>query len=146
VQTISSAEDFWMFNDVARDRIPKGMFFLMREHVFPCYDDVSNKDGGCFSIKVRACNWATAICNENLVQVPNEIFAAYWEKLCVAVLAESLVSNADAITGISTSPKKQFCIIKIWISQTDTVVENDLVLPKGHIGEVLFRAWGIGTT
>jgi hypothetical protein len=130
IHSISSAEDFWKFHNLAAEKMQWGMFFLTREHVFPCYDDPSNKDGGCFSIKV-----------------PNESFIEYWQQLCVSLLTETLAGDkTNEITCISTSPKKMFCIIKIWLGTTGSVESHDLALPKmGHIGEVLFRAWSIGS-
>jgi hypothetical protein len=30
----------------------RGMFFIMREHILPLWEDESNKNGGCFSYKI----------------------------------------------------------------------------------------------
>jgi hypothetical protein len=44
-----------------------------------------------------------------------------WKQLSYVLLGETLTTEAlsNTITGITISPKKNFCIIKIWISNCD---------------------------
>lgn len=127
--SISTVDDFWNHATQFKDHIHKGMFFLMREHVFPYWDDPANINGGCFSIKVL-----------------KDDMHAYWEDMCVKLLSESLLrdkSKWDIINGISTSPKKHFCIIKIWTRNLDLEQEDAKacfdVLPMHH-GDILFKS------
>ena len=127
LHTLSTVEDFWIVNNAIKDKLQNGMFFVMREHIFPCWDDPENKDGGCISIKV-----------------PRAKVLGFWEALCAAVLGETLISNMEqmaVINGISISPKRAFCIIKIWIARKDVVTMSNLKLPLGYIGDVMFRSW-----
>lgn len=75
------------------------MLFLMRDDILPIWEDENNKYGGCISYKIY---------NEN---VPN-----FWRELSYYMVSENLILLDDVfINGISISPKKHFCIIKIWI-------------------------------
>ena len=50
---LSTVDDFWVVQKAMQDKVADGMFFIMREYIFPCWDDPENKEGGCFSIKVN---------------------------------------------------------------------------------------------
>lgn len=100
----------------------------MREHIFPCWDDPYNINGGCLSIKVL---------KENM--------KVFWEDICVKLLGETiLVDDAkehwSKICGVSTSPKKHFCIIKIWLSD-DTLADKSFfnLLPI-YYGDLIYKS------
>ena len=68
--------------------------------IYPQWEDVNNKDGGYWSFKIDK---ATA--------------QDVWFKLCSFTIGECICSSAMEslqVNGISISPKKNFCIIKIW--------------------------------
>ena len=78
------------------------MLFMMREGIHPTWEDERNRDGGCFSYKVG---------NKNVSSV--------WRQLAYKVAGESLSSHAVVraeVNGGTISPKKNFCIIKIWMA------------------------------
>lgn len=81
------------------------MLFIMRQGITPMWEDQKNRNGGCFSYKVL---------NKNVVKA--------WSELTYRVVGGS-ISNGNAfvksVTGITISPKKNFCIIKIWMSNCD---------------------------
>lgn len=126
---MSTVDDFWNHATQFKEHIHKGMFFLMREHVFPYWDDPANLRGGCFSIKVL-----------------KDDMAVFWEDMCMKLLGETILQDTDKwdlINGISTSPKKHFCIVKIWVRNLD-LADHDAkqcfnILPNHH-GEVLFKS------
>lgn len=81
------------------------MFFFMREGVTPMWEDVKNRDGGCF--KYRIIN----------KQVPQTL-----KHMIYTLVGETLSSNKtflQNVTGITISPKKKFCILKVWTSNCD---------------------------
>jgi hypothetical protein len=81
------------------------MLFMMRKGINPMWEDPKNRDGGCFSYKVL---------NKN-------VYIA-WKELTYSVVGGSLSAKAgffDSVTGITISPKKNFCIIKIWMKNCD---------------------------
>ena len=99
------------------------MLFLMREGIKPTWEDPKNRNGGCFSYMVS---------NENVYNA--------WKELTYTVVGSTVSKQAsfvNNVTGITISPKKKFCIIKIWMSdcknQNPEIVSTDLkfISPKG---------------
>ena len=81
------------------------MLFMMRQGINPIWEDPKNRNGGCFSYKVL---------NKNV--------SKSWAELTYRIVGGSISSNASfvkSVTGITISPKKNFCIIKIWMSNCD---------------------------
>jgi hypothetical protein len=99
--SISTIEEFVDVHSCFRDAWNQGMFFMMREHIFPVWEDEHNKQGGCFSFKI----------------MKPEVHL-YWFKLNVCLLGETLVDPAwiNDICGVSISPKRNFCILRIWVA------------------------------
>lgn len=82
-----------------------GMFFFMREHILPIWEDKHNASGGCFSYKVMKS------------EVPH-----FWRMLCYGVLGESIAGSDvkwDRVCGASISPKRSFCIMRLWVDNSD---------------------------
>ena len=127
--SIGSVDDFWKHHKCLKQVMHKGMFFIMRDGIFPAWDASQNINGGCLSIKVL-----------------KEHMADFWEDLCVKMLGETVVKepyrNASwsLINGISTSPKKNFCIVKIWVKDKSLSSKDFLsILPKYH-GDIIFKS------
>ena len=92
------------------------MLFLMRENINPVWEDERNRQGGCFQYKV----------------MHKDVFKA-WKELSYVTMGNTLSSQMSFMnktTGISISPKKNFCIIKIWMSdctnQNPSVVTTEV--------------------
>ena len=82
-------------------------FFLMRENIFPKWEDKYNINGGCWSLRI----------------VKTEI-RNVWDELSMAIMGEYLTNDSKEnsnLNGLSISPKRSFCVIKIW---TKNVVED----------------------
>ena len=127
IGTINSISDFWNHTACLKDHLHQGMFFIMREYVFPMWDDKENINGGCLSIKVLKENIDT-----------------YWQDLSMKLLGETLLKPAhrhkwDFVNGISTSPKKHFCIIKIWLKD-DSLTNKDLFDLLPSYGDVIYKS------
>ena len=103
ISKISVAEDIIALNNTLPDQLIKNcMLFLMRDGILPMWEDPKNIDGGCFSFKVN---------NKNIAQV--------WRDISYLLTGNTLSKDQDilnSITGITVSPKKSFCILKIWLS------------------------------
>ena len=81
------------------------MLFIMKRGIIPVWEDPANRQGGCFSYKIA-----------------NKSVYSIWKELTYLLVGESLSTNKEfvnQITGITISPKKSFCIIKIWMSTCD---------------------------
>lgn len=126
---IGSAEDYWMLDSIFEEKINRGTFFLMREHIFPCWDDAANITGGCISLKVGAHKQRV-----------------FWNELVVNLLTETLIKQDildapcwETINGISSTCRKGFCIIKIWIGKPIQDYINVLDIPS-YEGDILYSS------
>lgn len=91
-----------LYETIPDKMINNCMLFLMRKGINPMWEDSKNNKGGCFSYKIS---------NKNVSSV--------WKKLSYALVGETLSKEKNVrknINGITISPKKNFCIIKIWLS------------------------------
>ena len=133
---VVTIDDFWCVHSAMKKSLTRGIFFVMREHVFPCWDDKHNVNGGCISIKVL-----------------KEDMVACWEHLVMHLLGERLVAplaksgepeeTSDAwslVNGISTSPKRYFCIIKLWLRDGSRTERRHFRLPACYGGEVMYKS------
>lgn len=111
--TFSTLEECIAITELLPDAFKtSSMLFLMRENIAPRYEDQRNIHGGGLSYQVDLCNVASA-----------------WSDLTYSLVGETLTSNdspiAKSITGITISPKKRFCVVKIWLA---TCKEQDPAL------------------
>lgn len=107
INSVSTVTDWAQIDLSFKDLWIKGMFFLMREHIQPLWEDPYNKNGGCFSFKVNK---------------PEA--SVYFYKICSQMMGNNLAKGDnieihDNICGISMSPKRNYCIVRIWISSKE---------------------------
>ncbi len=126
--TLSTVEDFWEHHSQIKSHVKNGMFFFMREHIQPTWDDPINITGGCLSIKVL-----------------KEEVDEFWESLSVKLLGETLLIESkrhlwNNINGISTSPKKHFCIIKVWVKDPCVSFKEYFNIPTKFHGDILYKS------
>jgi hypothetical protein len=102
-KNISLVNDLISLNEGVSEKIVKFcMLFVMRSGIAPMWEDPQNRRGGCFSYKVL---------NKHVYEI--------WKTLFYALCGETLCKNvkdAHSLNGITISPKKNFCIVKIWLS------------------------------
>jgi hypothetical protein len=124
--TLSSIED-WQSADVSfTDLWQKGMFFLMREHIKPLWEDDHNKNGGCLSFKINK---------------PDA--GPYWYRLGAHALGESLLKDttiADKICGVSISPKRNYCILRIWVSDPAICTIDMFNIQSPEYTQVIYKS------
>jgi hypothetical protein len=124
VSTFTTVEDTIVTTETLPSILVENcMLFLMREGIKPIWEDPKNRNGGCFSYKVS---------NKNVYSV--------WKDLTYVVVGSTISKQSsfvNSVTGITISPKKNFCIIKIWMSdclnQNPAVITSDLkgISPQG---------------
>jgi hypothetical protein len=98
------------------------MLFIMRDGIVPTWEDPKNRNGGAFSYKVS---------NKTVVDI--------WKELTYVLVGDTISTNnsfTDCVTGITISPKKNFCIVKIWMTncehQNPQIVTNEIrLIPQG---------------
>ena len=102
LMNMSTVEDVIVAMHLLPDKfIRQCMLFIMKNPVFPIWEDEHNKHGGSFSYKV-----------------PNKIALSLWKDLTYALTGNTLSTNQNVlndINGITISPKNNFCIVKIWM-------------------------------
>lgn len=100
VHTVHTVTEFcqlcyWIDQNILH--LHAGMFFLMRGTIMPTWEDPHNRTGGCWSFKV-----------------PMHEVGSLWNQLSARLVGERLSTTPMLLNGISLSPKRGFCIIKIW--------------------------------
>lgn len=112
---INTIEDFWMIMNTIKT-FTSGMFFVMKEDVFPRWEDINNIDGGYWSFRISKKD-------------TNKI----WQTIFASLIGNTLTKKVDdmnSINGISLSPKINNCIIKIWNNDyniNDNQILNDKI-------------------
>lgn len=133
---INNVDDFLYINGHLRENIHQGMFFLMRDGVFPSWNAEANLEGSTFTFKIT-----------------KKETARIWGIACAQMIGETLLREEyrdkywNIVNGITVSPKKNFCIVKIWLRKNDIIsCKNDFtkyfnVIAPDYQGEILFKFW-----
>ena len=91
------------------------MMFLMRDGIKPLWEDPENKEGGSFSYKVV---------NKNVCDI--------WKLMFYSIIGETITENENIfLNGLTISPKKNFCIIKVWMNDCSNQNPFDMNLFDG---------------
>ena len=102
IHTIETVENVVALVEHLPDALVRNcMLFMMREGIQPTWEDPRNRNGGCFSYKVT-----------------NKLVPTTWRNLMMVTACETAATQEQVskdITGITISPKKNFCIVKIWM-------------------------------
>lgn len=105
IGVVSSIEECVILAESLHPELIKScMLFFMKDDITPRWEDVKNVDGGSFSFKVY-----------------NNSISRVWKDLMYCITGRCLSSNIEflnSINGITISPKKQFCILKLWLNNT----------------------------
>ena len=91
-----------LINQIQENLVVNCMLFIMREDIKPIWEDEKNKNGSCISYKIN-----------------NRLVYNIWRQMSIFMVAETLLDNVEhqsAINGITVSPKKNFCIVKLWFN------------------------------
>jgi len=115
---IDGPEKLISINEVIPDVIIKNaMLFVMRSGIAPMWEDERNRHGGYLSFKIV-----------------NKLVHHVWKTMFYGVCGETLFEKKEDnryINGLSISPKKTFCIIKIWLS--DACVKDSPIIPIPNV-------------
>jgi hypothetical protein len=97
--------------------LKKSLVFLMKDDIQPLWEEPNNRNGGSFSFKIH---------NKDIDYV--------WKQILYHVIGGELVKDKDILkhlNGISVSPKKTFCILKIWMDNCQYTNTNIFKAIKG---------------
>ena len=117
ITTLTNLKDAVLFiENLDENIIKKTMLFFMKDSILPLWESEDNINGGCFSYKIS---------NINIVNI--------FKILLYKILGNTLSDNENTlnnINGISISPKKNFCIIKIWMRNKNDITNYDFMSNK----------------
>ena len=126
---IKTIQDFWeIYLRLNTLIVQGGMFFLMKKNIEPLWENEDNINGGCWSYKINK--------NDSLNA---------WTELSMYLCSEKLLKDENIfskINGISISPKKSFCILKIWNndSQHNSVELINNKIPYFNVSKCIYKA------
>lgn len=126
---LETPTDFWTVFEMMKQKLTTGMFFFMKNKIFPKWDSHVNEGTKYTFMSIK------------ILKVRVEGFA---EHMLVRLLSETLhKNNPNCVKGISISPKKHFCIFKVWLSSDDdsqSYNERDFDIPDNCFhGSIIFR-------
>ena len=114
MKNIDTVEKLVAINKHTPDLIIKQcMLFVMKTGITPRWEDPKNKNGGCFSFKII-----------------NKFVVSVWKLLFYSMCGETIFEKPNynsLVNGITISPKKNFCIIKIWMENC-TIQDPNLIV------------------
>lgn len=99
-----------LIENLNNEIIEKTMIFLMKNNIKPIWEVEENNKGGCFSYKITTC-----------------FISNVWKKMCYLLIGNTLINDniiLKNINGISISPKKNYCILKVWINDINNFKES----------------------
>jgi len=95
--------------------VPSGVFFAMKAESFPAWEHPSHQGGGCMSYTIP--------CGE-----AGDFFA----HTVASALSPGWILPEEAVNGVSVSPKKGYCVVRIWLrchpGMTDAEISDSLRL------------------
>ena len=98
---INNLYDLKFFIDsINLSHIKTGMFFIMKSGIFPTWEDKQNRDGCCISYKIY-----------------DDIVKSKIDFIILELLINDLKIKNNTINGLSIVPKKNYCIVKLWLKK-----------------------------
>lgn len=113
--TFDNLKDFILYYEKSKI-INNGFLFIMRDNIFPCWEDTQNINGGCWTFKID-----------------RRKLAETWYYLTMTLIGNTICNNpkdCEDINGLSVTVKEFNCIIKIW---NKTAKKNSLNLLTKNI-------------
>ena len=122
ILTFNHIEEIISLNHAISEKMVKNcMLFMMKDGIQPIWEDPQNRNGGCFSYRIS-----------------NRIIKNVWDSLSYLIVGKTCSKNKDLINninGITVSPKKNFCILKIWLKNTDHQNPEEIINFSGLTSE-----------
>jgi Eukaryotic initiation factor 4E len=114
IADMNTVEQLIAINENIPEHIVKNcMLFVMKSGITPMWEDTQNRNGGCFSYKVS-----------------NKVVTQVWRDLLYLLCGNCLTidrKSMECVNGITISPKRGFCIVKIWLKNCSIQDPNMIV-------------------
>jgi hypothetical protein len=127
LQVVSSWEAMGaLLRELGPHKTTNGLLRIMKGEFSPLWENRANIHGGSYCLKITRRNSV-------------EVFQRY---LAAAALGSSAKDPANEIVGVTISPKKGFCIIKIWnlnAKRFNQPSDLQLLHEEIKVEEILYR-------
>lgn len=101
------------------------MVFIMRNDIKPLWEADENRSGGSFSTKIEKG------------KIKSFIYTLLCKLAGETIIKEDIIRNK--INGISISPKKNCCILKLWMKDHETYSVNILDCIQSNKDKIIFK-------
>jgi hypothetical protein len=129
IYSFNTIQDFWKFYNAIED-YNTNMYFLMREGVFPLWEDAKNRDGGCWSYIIE-----------------KDEIREHWTNISAKMIGESITStHLMDINGISLSPRTNVGVIKIWNKNSELEEQIKLNIEEQYLNAIRYKLHAKNTT
>ena len=126
---ISSVADFWTVWNSCAACVDRTMLFVMREHVFPSWDDPA-----CIDVSIGS------------IIVDSASAPGTFRDIVQRALGETLIANNNNqtrtwsdVNGVSIGPKNGFCVVKVWTASRDADATQFRFPPRVDRAKVRFQ-------
>lgn len=123
VVSFDNIETFWgIYNN--HPNLSVGTFYLMKDDIFPSWEDKKNKNGGRWSFIVR---------KHKVYQI--------WEELSMGIVGGYLLDDIGLINGmeVQSNPRHGSGVIKIWINSKVETPRFNCKIPSLDVEKVRFQ-------
>lgn len=123
--TISTIRDYAIMWDAIKDKLMHGIFFMMREHISPTFEDPSNANGMAISMKFPY-HQLNDVFNYFMYRILGETF----------VLTDDPIDNEN-INGVQfITKRKQGFVMKVWLKDKKLADPNKLNLRQDMVDAI----------
>ena len=122
IYTLETIRDFWTLTNSWEENggVHLNKYFLMRNNIHPIWEHEENKNGGCWSFKVK-----------------DSSAQELWDDLAKYMVSGNLSPENDEINGISITKKKNgWVVVKIWN-------KNNKKSSLKNISYDILKKWGL---
>jgi hypothetical protein len=103
-------EKFWGAFNTLLPCLSKSLLFIMKDGIMPVWEDEQNVNG----------------CSISMLSTKSNI---YWRELCIGLISNDFVQNDNEINGISSCPKYNKVLFKMWMKNcTDPVLHGSYTM------------------
>jgi hypothetical protein len=124
---INNVSSFWKFmNNFEKLDYKNNQFYLMRQGIFPIWEDNHNRYGSTISYRY---------------DISQKICMDFWIDICMLAVNEILYDDMNDITGLSFTTKNNWVMIKVWNSNGNVDISKKLsdILTKKYPNQQPFH-------
>lgn len=114
---LENLHDAKYLNTLDEDYLKAGMYFIMKNNIFPTWEHPDNRHGASISYKVYG-----------------DVALEKWNFIMNGIITNTIYIKNNQINGASIVPKKKYNIIKLWIRKMDNNILKNL-----HITDPLLK-------